>query len=165
MKVYIILILLFTAISVHAQWPGAYFTFQLKDKDGFITADNDNYKIFLDKSTVVGPSSISMCKDKKMWRFYKGDKDLYQSNVIKIVKMNDSDTMSVEIPSSKAKVKDGEYYANFYIGNLKFKKGLFVMSLPKTDSEWEEVTNKEIEMCTETYGYNKYFDISKFQKK
>ncbi|MGH2575543.1 MAG: hypothetical protein ACRDFC_07580, partial [Ignavibacteria bacterium] len=139
MKTTIVLILFFLSDSAFAQWPGFFYTFELKDNNGkFIDTSNENYRI----TTVMPDTSedvilgIRICEDNKTWRFYVGGyyKDLGKTRKLKIEKLNDPgevDIMIIEFPSTLSGGKE-KYYRNLYAGEIKYIKGTYRIKLPKS---------------------------------
>jgi hypothetical protein len=165
MKKLILIILIFTAAVAGAQWPGAFYTFELKDSDGkIIDSLRTDYKFSIDEASSTGPAGIEICENNKLWRFYKGDKNLYVANFLIIEKIsagNVKEKMMIKFPPPITG-GDHKYYANLYIGPIKFIPGTYKVRLPKTPGDWDAL--KEIELCSQMNSYNIYLDISKYQK-
>ncbi len=164
MKKFILIILIFTAGVSQAQWPGAFYAFELNDAGGKrIDSLSKDYKFSIDEKS-TGPVSIEICKNNKLWRFYKGDNNLYVANFLIIEKTserNDKEKMMIKFPPPLTG-GEHEYYANLYFGSIKFKPGTYKVRLPKSREDWDAI--KEIEVCPDGYNFNKYLDISKYQK-
>ena len=161
MKKIILISLILISSKIFAQWPGAFYTFELKDAHGnAIDSLSTDYKMSIDEAS-TGPAAIEICTDNKLWRFYKGDKNLYVTNILIIEKISTSEKMMIKFPPP---MTGGEhhYYANLYIGSIKFIAGTYKVKLPKSKNEWESL--KEIEKCPQPNNYNMYLDISKYQK-
>lgn len=164
MKTILVLIAVLISINVHAQWPGAFYTFELIGADGKnVDSTSIDYKLIIDKST-TGPIGIDICTDNKIWRFYKGDNNLSLTNSLIIEKMsgdNVEDKMIIKFPPP---MTGGEHkhYDNLYVGTIKFKSGTYKIRLPKSREDWDGLNEKEY--CPDGYNFNKYLDISAFQK-
>ncbi len=86
MKQLIFIFIILISIDSGAQWPGAYYGFELKGADGNrVDSLSKDYKLSLD--TAAGPKSINLCVDNKSMRLYKGDKNLYVPSFLTIEKL------------------------------------------------------------------------------
>ena len=92
MKSLTLVLLILISIDCKAQWPGAYYGFELRDGDGkIIDSLSKDYKLYID-SAGEGPISFGICEDNKLWRLYKGDKNLYATNFVVIEKLSHGDS-------------------------------------------------------------------------
>ncbi len=156
-----IIFLALTTLKVYSQWPGSFYSFELKDIDGKnIDSLNTDFSFTYDMSNpyLLG---IKMCDDGKTWRFYKGDKNLYISNTLTVTKKSTGESMVFDFPPPMSGGKE-KYYRNFYTGVFTFKSGSYKILLPESDSDWDNL--KEIKICPLSYMNAVYYDISKFQK-
>lgn len=160
-----IIILLFAVSSVFAQWPGYFYTFELKDGSGkSVDSNSSGFKMETIKANISSDImlSIKMCDDNKTWRFYEGGfHDLDKTHKLKVTDLNSDDEMIIEFPSSFSG-GDESYYRNLYAGEIKFKKGTYKIKLPATDGEWNALKEKKV--CPLSYMDVTYYDISSFQK-
>ncbi|MEO8665413.1 MAG: hypothetical protein ABI462_07940 [Ignavibacteria bacterium] len=164
MKQLIIIFIILISIDSKAQYPGAYYGFELYGADGMrVDSLSREYKLYID-SAGEGPVSIGICEDNKLWRLYKGDKNLYvASDMVVERSLNGGkvEKMRLKFPSPLTGGKE-KYYANLYIGVIEFAPGTYKIRFPKTSSEWDAL--KEKVYCPDDYSLNKYFDISGYQK-
>ncbi|MCI0448777.1 MAG: hypothetical protein L0Y79_03195 [Chlorobi bacterium] len=161
----IIIIFLFYGCPVFAQWPGYFYTFELKDSLGnIIDSTSKNYIMKTvpadDKDVILG---IRICDDNKTWRFYEGGYgDLNKIQKLRIVKTVDEydEIMIIEFPGT---LSGGEqkHYMNLFAGTLIFKRGAYTVKLPEKDAEWDNL--KEIKICPDGVNDYSFFDISRFQ--
>jgi hypothetical protein len=161
--------ILLTLLTVNsfAQWPGYFYGFQLLDENGKnIDSTNTGFKMktVLCKECDGLILSIKECDDKLTWRFYAGgNKNLEKTNGLEIDKIADgevSETMTIEFPASMTGGTN-PYYANLYIGTLKFRKGKYSVKFPKTAEEWDSL--KELKICQLSYMDVTFLDISEYQ--
>jgi len=166
----LIIVILFSA-SVYSQWPGYFYTFELKDAEGksidTTTREYTGEAVICSgckENIVVG---IRICTDNKTWRFYAGGNftHLDRANFLRIDKTVNgevSETMTIEFPAT---LSGGEkkFYRNLYAGILTFKNGNYKIMLPKTDEEWNNLS--EVKLCPDKINENySFYDISSFQK-
>ncbi len=158
----ILILLLFTG-TIFSQWPGYFYTFSLKDtKWDVIDSASNGYKMVTvktDDSTDV-MLSIKICSDNITWRFYEGGYDIGDTEKLKIIKIDNNETMIIEFPPSLSRGKN-IFYRNLYAGVILFKKGTYVVKLHETDNEWDGLKEKNI--CPLSYMNTTYYDISGFQ--
>jgi len=166
----LIILILFSA-SVHSQYPGYFYAFELKDADG--KSIDTTTKEYTGKTIVCSGCEenivlgIRICEDNKTWRFYAGGNytHLDRSNLLRIDKLVNgevSETMTIEFPATLSGGKD-KYYRNLYAGVITFKNGNYKVMLPKTDEEWNNLD--EIKLCPDKVNSNySFYDISRLQK-
>lgn len=169
-RIFLLTSILSISFSFHsvAQWPGNFYAFILKDASGNIVRPaNTEYKMIVipDSSTDV-VLGIKICEDDTVWRFYEGGNHYMGSTqklrIVKDVNGKNPENMIIEFPPSFSKGKD-QYYRNLYAGELKFKKGILVIKLPKTDAQWDDL--KEMKLCEDGINFTSYFDVSNYQNK
>ncbi len=87
----LIIFIILISVDSSAQYPGAFYGFELKDADGKrVDSLSKDYKMTLD--TAAGPKSIDLCEDNKTWRLYKGDVNLYVPSILTIEKLLEGKT-------------------------------------------------------------------------
>jgi len=166
----LIIVILFSA-SAYSQWPGYFYTFELKDAEGkSIDTTRREYTgeaiicSGCEENIVVG---IRICADNRTWRFYAGGNysHLKNSNFLRIDRMVDgkvNETMTIEFPATLSGGQN-KFYRNLYAGIITFKEGNHKINLPETDNDWDNL--KEINLCPDKINNNySFFDISIFQK-
>jgi hypothetical protein len=165
---YTTIFLVFIAIfcsNIYSQWPGCFYAFELKGADGKpIDSLSTDYKMVLDKDANPYLLNVKMCESAGMWRYYIGDKNLYITNSLYIVRSSKGDakdTMIIKFPPSLSGGKE-KFYRNLYAGSFTYKPGIYSIILPVTDEVWDGL--KEIAVCPLSYMKTTFYDISSFQK-
>lgn len=162
MKIFLLCLLL--PVMAHAQWPGYFYAFTLTDESGnLINLKNNNYTF-----TILKPAKndmileMLMCSDSETLRFYAGGNhglgDLHQ---LEVLNKNSKEKMTIVFPSSFSG-GENKFYRNLFAGAIKFKKGIYKIQLPVTDSAWNNLTEKHF--CPDYGGNDSYWDIGSFQK-
>jgi hypothetical protein len=162
------LCLMIISLKGYSQWPGYFYGFELIDKSGKnIDSLNQNYMMKTIRCSECKEIilSIKICDDNKTWRFYGGgNHELETTNMLEINKLTEgkiSESMTLVFP---APYTGGEhkYYANLYVGKIKFKKGTYKIGLPETSAEWDAL--KELKLCQLPYMDVTFLDIRDYQK-
>lgn len=158
---------IFSMPAVFSQWPGYFYAFELKDKEGnIIDTNSTDFKMTPISATENLITGISICEGNKMWHFYAGGNlDLDKTNTLKIEKIKNAETtetMIIEFPASLSGGKE-KFYRDLYIGTITFKKGTYKVKLPETGNQWDNLKEKK-GVCPLDYAISTYYDISNFQK-
>ena len=144
------------------QWPGYFYSFTLTDKAGkLITVHNSNYKIKIINPETYMVINVSLCNDSTTLRFYAGgNHGLENTHLLQIQNVITNEIMVIKFPSSLSGGND-KYYRNLFAGDLNFKKEIYQIKLPSTDSAWNNL--KEKHFCPDYGGNDSYWDISFLQ--
>ncbi len=155
--------LIFVFAFITMQWPGYFYALSLTDYTGKkITLNNKNYTFSIIKSKGDVILKTLMCDDDSTIRFYVGGyHGLNDMHELDINNNSTKEKMILKFPSSMSGGKEN-YYRNLFAGNLHFKKGIYQIKLPQTDSAWDNLHEKHF--CADYGGNDTYSDISNLQQ-
>ena len=151
-------------LSATSQYPGYFYAFTLEDDAGsLITKNAGNYAFAPVKPKTDVVLSTSMCDDSTTLRFYVGGyHGLDETHAVEITQRNTGNKMTIEFPSSLSGGKE-KFYRNLFARKLVFRKGTYVIRVPASGSEWDNL--RETHFCPDYGGVDSYWDISALQKR